>query len=397
MRKPVQMKPVLMIEEGGRGGVVDYTESLVGAMVELGQPVVLVTASDHLLPELDGVETLGWFHYLRPTSAITRTLRALRLGPLINGCSFLVTYLRCVARARRCRLVHIQAGTSPLMTLLLIAMLRGTGRVVVDTPHNTFPRAGWRERRPGHLVERTSSVTIVHARADLENLTDPDRAVVIPHGEYTTLADGGREVGRDEARAKLGIGPEAPVTLVFGQLRKDKGIIDVLAAALEIPDLVVLIAGESAGGLEAAASLIGAERLRGRVVIREGFQSMDEAAEVFAATDTVALAYRQASASGVLMLAYGFGRPVVIYPTGGLPEAVVDGETGWICERSDPDSLADALRAAAAAGPEECRRRGEAAARLARSDFSWGGIARRTLAVYDEVAPPGPASSTVES
>jgi glycosyltransferase involved in cell wall biosynthesis len=240
-------------------------------------------------------------------------------------------------------------------------------------------------------------VTIVHARADLENLTDPDRAVVIPHGEYTTLADGGREVGRDEARAKLGIGPEAPVTLVFGQLRKDKGIVDVLAAALEIPDLVVLIAGESVGGLEAAASLIGAERLRGRVVIREGFQSMDEAAEVFAATDTVALAYRQASASGVLMLAYGFGRPVVIYPTGGLPEAVVDGETGWICERSDPDSLADALRAAAAAGPEECRRRGEAAARLARSDFSWGGIARRTLAVYDEVAPPGPASSTVES
>ena len=39
---------------------------------------------------------------------------------------------------------------------------------------------------------------------------------------------------------------------------------------------------------------------------------MDEAAELFAATDTVTLAYRQASASGVLMLAYGFGRPVVI-------------------------------------------------------------------------------------
>ena len=52
-------KPVLMIEEGGRGGVVDYTESLVCAMVELGQPVELVTASDHLLPELDGVTTLG--------------------------------------------------------------------------------------------------------------------------------------------------------------------------------------------------------------------------------------------------------------------------------------------------------------------------------------------------
>ena len=386
---------VMVIEEGGRGGVIDYTERLVGAMVELGQPVELVTASDHLLPELEGVTTLGWFHYLRPTSPITRTLRALRLGPLINGCSFLVTYLRCVVRARHCRLVHLQAGTSPLMTLLLIAMLRATGTVVVNTPHNPFPRAGWRERRPGHLIERTSSVTIVHARADLENLADPGRAVVIPHGEYATLADGGREVGRDRARSNLGIGPDAPVTLVFGQLRKDKGIIDVLMAALDLPDLVVLMAGEDVGGLKAAAPLIGVDSLRDRVIVKEGFQSMDEAAELFAATDTVTLAYRQASASGVLMLAYGFGRPVVIYPTGGLPEVVVDGETGWICERSDPDSLTDALRAAAAEGPEECRRRGDAAARLARSEFSWDEIARRTLAVYDEAAPAGQASSAI--
>ena len=44
--EPVRMKPVLIVEEGGRGGVHDYTKSLVGAMVALGQPVVLVTASD---------------------------------------------------------------------------------------------------------------------------------------------------------------------------------------------------------------------------------------------------------------------------------------------------------------------------------------------------------------
>jgi glycosyltransferase involved in cell wall biosynthesis len=387
----------MVIEEGGRGGVADYTEPLVSAMVALGQPVVLVTASDHLLPELDGVTTLGWFHYLRPTSPITRALRALRLGPLINGCSFLGTYLRCAVRARRCRLAHIQAGTSPLMTLLLIVLLRCTGTVVVNTPHNTFGREGWRERRPGHLLERISSVTIVHARADLENLADPDRAVVIPHGEYATLADGGKEVGRDQARSNLGISADAPVTLIFGQLRRDKGIVDVLRAAIEVPDLIVLIAGEDVGGLATASSLIAGESLRGRVIVREGFLSMDEAAEMFAATDTVTLAYRQASASGVLMLAYGFGRPVVISPTGGLPEVVVDGETGWISERSDSDSLADTLRSAADAGPEECRRRGEAAARLARGDFSWDGIARRTLTVYDEVSPPGPASSVVES
>ena len=59
-------------------------------------------------------------------------------------------------------------------------------------------------------------------------------------------------------------------------------------------------------------------------------------AELFAATDTVALPYRAASQSGVLLLAYGFARPVIVYPVGGLLEAVIDGETGWICARAIP-------------------------------------------------------------
>jgi len=103
---------------------------------------------------------------------------------------------------------------------------------------------------------------------------------------------------------------------------------------------------------------------------------------LFAATDTVALPYAVASQSGVLLLAYGFRRPVVVYPVGGLVEAVLDGETGWICARPDADALADALAAAAQAGSSECRRRGEAGARLAQERFAWPSIARRTAEVY---------------
>ena len=98
--------------------------------------------------------------------------------------------------------------------------------------------------------------------------------------------------------------------------------------------------------------------------MREGFLAMDEVAELFAATDTVALPYRAASQSGVLLLAYGFERPVIVYPVGGLVEAVVEGETGWICRRADPEALAEALAESVAAGPAECcaarRSRGQA-------------------------------------
>ena len=70
---------------------------------------------------------------------------------------------------------------------------------------------------------------------------------------------------------------------------------------------------------------------------------------------------------------------------GGLIEAVVDGETGWICSRSDRLSLAETLADFAAAGWPECRRRGVLAAQLARERFGWPEIARRTSELYGEV------------
>jgi glycosyltransferase involved in cell wall biosynthesis len=97
----------------------------------------------------------------------------------------------------------------------------------------------------------------------------------------------------------------------------------------------------------------------------------------------VVLPYAVASQSGVLLLAYGFARPVVAYPVGGLVEAVEDGETGWLCARPDADALADALRTVVAAGREECARRGAAGERLAAERWSWPAIARATAAVYD--------------
>ena len=112
---------------------------------------------------------------------------------------------------------------------------------------------------------------------------------------------------------------------------------------------------------------------------------MSEAAKLFAATDTVSLPYRVASQSGVLLLSYGFSRAVVVYPVGGLPESVIDGETGWVCSSESVDGLVEALSEATEAGWAECRRRGETGARLARERFAWPGIARRTAVVYSDV------------
>jgi glycosyltransferase involved in cell wall biosynthesis len=206
--------------------------------------------------------------------------------------------------------------------------------------------------------------------------------VVIPHGEYGGLARTGGTADRDEARSGLGLPDGAPTALLFGQIRWDKGLPDLLAAASRLPELHLIIGGEDKGALVAAAEQLAAPELEGRVIVREGYLSMADAAKLFAAADTSVLPYEKASQSGVLLLSYGFGRPVVVYPVGGLPEAVVEGETGWVCARADVDALADALRQTIEAGWEECRRRGLAGARLAHERYSWSQIARLTEEVY---------------
>ena len=378
---------LLMVEQGGRGGVADYTAGLTRAFGTIGWHVVLATADDHCFEPAAGVRVVPVFHYVRGHSAVARWARRARLGPVANALRFLASMPRLMKLARRSDIVHCQGWEYAPLGVVAVGCLRLTGVPVVQTTHNTFERRRATLRFAHRALAALTACTIVHTEADLGRVPHEanGRVAVIPHGEYGPLARSGGSIDREQARAELGIGADTPVTLLFGQLRPDKGLGDLLAAAMRVPRLHVLIGGEENGALAAATDQLSSPELAGRVMIREGFLSMTEAAQLFAATDTVVLPYRVASQSGVLLLAYGFRRPVIIYPLGGLAEAVVDGETGWICSRADVDALVAALSASVAAGSAECLRRGEAADRLAQERYGWDATARCTADVYRAV------------
>ncbi len=388
---PLQRGRVLMIEQGGRGGNADYTAELTRALAEQGWLIDLATAEDHRYAGVDGVTVHGVFQYVRGSSRLGRAARRAGVGRVVNGVRFMAAIPRLIRLARKADLVHSQGFESPPLGVVAIGALRLAGtRVVLQTSHNTFERGRFLRRTRLALVrmlEWLTVRTIVHTQSDMDRIPAGmrGRVVVIPHGEYGGLARTGGAVDRDRARAALGIEPQTPVTLLFGQLRGDKGVEDLLAAVTSVSELTLLIGGKDLGALAAAEPLLASPQLSGRVIVREGFLPMEQVAELFAATDTVALPYRVASQSGVLLLAYGFERPVIVYPVGGLLEAVVEGETGWICARADPEALAEALAESVAAGPLECARRGEAGARLAEERYAWPVIARRTGELYTEL------------
>jgi glycosyltransferase involved in cell wall biosynthesis len=375
----LRRRGVLIVDQGGRGGVSDYVRFLAGALADRGIPVTVATAADHLYPAAPGVRIVPVFGYIRGHAPAARLIRRARLGRVANGLRFLTSLPRLGTLARRHAITHTHGWEAPSIGLVATLLLRASGAVVVYTAHNTF------ERRPGRLESaRILSVltheTIVHIEADRGRVSRP--ATVIPHGHYGSLADTAPAVDPAAARASLGLPADGPVVLLFGVLRPDKGINDLLDAVSDAPDWLVLIAGEEHGGLAGAAERLAVPWLAARVTIREGFQPMDDVGRLFAAADLVALPYHQASQSGALHLAYGFRRPVVAYPVGGLAEAVIPGVTGLLCSDASPGALARALREAGELGREELRRRGEEGRRWAETGFEWSNIAALTEAVY---------------
>lgn len=383
---------MLLIEPTGRGGVSDYTAALAEALAGTGKPVIIATATDHLLTPTAGVAIRGLFPYVRDTGKVSRALRRSGAAPAINALRHLLATVRALRMARSVDVIHIQAAPQyPPLYAAQLLILRAAGRPIVVTRHNTFERGSRRHPRAQALADRLEARVVVHSRHDRSALSPraAARAEVLPHGEYGGLARRGRPVSAAAAREQLRLPGEAPVALLFGQLRLDKGIGDLLEAALGIDELHLVIAGEDTGGLGAAAALLADERLANRLVVRSGFQDPDGTAQAFMASDVVVLPYQRASASGVLLLAYGFARAVVAYPVGGLPDYVEDGETGWLTARADPGALADTLRAVVAAGRAESARRGAAGRALSENRFAWPAIASATTALYDELTMDG--------
>jgi glycosyltransferase involved in cell wall biosynthesis len=99
----------------------------------------------------------------------------------------------------------------------------------------------------------------------------------------------------------------------------------------------------------------------------------------------VVLPYVEATQSGVIPVAYSFGKPVVATTVGGLPAQVDDGKTGYLVPPRDERALADAV-VRLLCNRDLRRQLGANGKRKVTAECSPEIVARNTLAVYQLAA-----------
>jgi glycosyltransferase involved in cell wall biosynthesis len=188
-----------------------------------------------------------------------------------------------------------------------------------------------------------------------------------------------------EARSDLGIREDGVVFLFFGFVRKVKGI-DVLLKAFDVlandfHRAYLVIAGGCIQGESFYEHEKSVMRMRhgDRVKLFLRYIEHQEIPLFFEAADVVVLPYlRFFSQSGVLHLAQGFRRPLIVTDVGGLPDAVRHGETGLVVPPGNVKALVEAM-SYLLEHKEKRREFGLAAYEVARREFSWDKIARETV------------------
>jgi glycosyltransferase involved in cell wall biosynthesis len=148
-------------------------------------------------------------------------------------------------------------------------------------------------------------------------------------------------------KEELGFNKEDNVVLFFGYVRKYKGLNVLLEAFPGIlksnPNTKLLIVGEFYDSADKYYQQIDILGIRDKVKVVQKFVPNEDVGKYYSVADIVVLPYLTATQSGVLNIAYGFGKPVVVSDVGGLSEDVVEGKTGYIIKPDNPTEIANAV------------------------------------------------------
>lgn len=134
---------------------------------------------------------------------------------------------------------------------------------------------------------------------------------------------------------------QIPTVLFFGRIAPYKGLEYLLYAIINIArkrPIHLLLVGD--GNLQPFRSLL---NLIPSVETINRWVDEDEIPAIFLRADLLVLPYTSASQSGVIPLAAAFSLPVIATQTGGIPEQIRHGYSGWLVPPASSQALEDMI------------------------------------------------------
>lgn len=248
------------------------------------------------------------------------------------------------ALAEEADIVHFHTARAHAMALWLGR--GGAPRVVtrrMDYPPRPRPYVRILYNR---CVDRVVAISRWIQGVLIEAGVKPNRLTVIPSGvDVNRFASS--DTGREEMRrSEWDVGPDDPVVLVVGGLVRRKGHAVLLDAARRLVDRGMSVRYAICGDGNRRQEL---QRQVERLHLAPWVRFMGWRVDIprlLGAADVLVLPSLHEGLGVAALEAMAAGCPVVASRTGGLTEAVADGETGWLVEPGDVQALADAVEAA---------------------------------------------------
>jgi glycosyltransferase involved in cell wall biosynthesis len=365
------------------GGVEEHVRHLARELKSRGyRPFVVTILWPRDLPHhewIEGIEVLR-FPMITPRSDLRTSLKF--------QLSRVKTLQKIVGalKERRADIVHIQCASSNAMYAMWSADQLGLPLVYSTHGERSLFRSGpfldsqWMERGLKQVARRADHLSAC-SRSTLRELQS---FAGIETDKATSVIYNGVEEGEWS-----GVSPhqnERPYVLSLGRFVAKKGF-DVLLRAwseAKINDFDLILAGD---GEENARLRELAAQLKLSNLHFFGKANREQVASLFLGCQFFVLPSLLEPQGIVLLEAMRAGKAVVASDVDGVPETVVDGETGHLVPPGDVSALADALQKMSAS--PSVRTRLGAAGQIRSRDFTWSRAAGQVDQIYRQILKSG--------
>ena len=288
----------------------------------------------------------------------------------------------------------------------LSKLLHGVPHVV--TSHSLEPHRPWKAEQLGggyrvsSWAEQTAYeaadavIAVSHgSKRDVMNSyprLDESKVHVVHNGIDTELYRPDRET---DVLERLGVDPDRPSVVFVGRITRQKGVPHLLRAALQFHESaqLVLLAGAADTPELAAETDAAIAELRGRrdgVFVVSEMLPREQVRQVLTHGTVFACPSVYEPLGIVNLEAMACETAVVASDVGGIPDVVVEGETGLLVHYDESDTSTFENDFAAAVNQvlgdrQQATAMGVAGRQWAISEFGWDIAAQRTMAIYESL------------